>query len=269
MSLTPATLAFDIISRNKAKVQPAKYTPRGPQAEAVVRFMGRPAGHEVFITEAQAGLFAKLLGDASIITYGTGETRFAGFVRSIYSQAKGRNFYILCFCGCIGGQEEGQEEPNEDERWHPTDEISDEERGIVAPVASRPVVVPATNEQANRFAARLIQGAIEKGRHQKDSYARAGQDDYLIAWLSAAQADALMRLLADGVVREDGSFLTQAAGPFCYWGKKRTGTGAQLLCWMGEPPTVHDAPPAPKPVKAAAVVVPNGKRIPLDVDIPF
>ena len=50
MSLTPATLAFDIISRNKAKVQPAKYTPRGPQAEAVVRFMGRPAdpgGHQI------------------------------------------------------------------------------------------------------------------------------------------------------------------------------------------------------------------------------
>jgi len=266
MTMTAASLAFDIITRNEGNVKPCKYQPRGPQADAVVRFMGRPAGHEVFITEGQATLFGKLLNGAAIITHGTGDSRFAGFVRSIYSQAKGRDYYILTFCGCIGGQDDDRDEPNEEERWHPTDEMADERP---APVATKPVAVPQGSERADRFAAVLIRGAIEKGRHQKDAYARSGEDDYLVTWLSAAQADALARLMADGVVRDDGSFLTQAAGPFCYWGKKRTASGAQLLCWMGEPSGVEDKP-APKPAKPATVaVVPPGKLIPLDVDIPF
>jgi hypothetical protein len=98
--MTAAELAFDIIRRSNS-VQATKFAPRGPKADAVVQFMGRAAGHELFITESQAALFAKLMGQNSIIAVGTGNDRFAAFVKDIFSEAKGRTYYLLTFVGFI------------------------------------------------------------------------------------------------------------------------------------------------------------------------
>ena len=241
--MTAYELACDIINRSDS-VNACKYSPRGPLADQVQRFMGRPAGHECFITKPQAELIAKLLGSAQVITAGEGQNRFGGFVKTIWSEAKQREYYLLTFCGYVAQPEES------------------------APAASAPTVTPvqsapvANADKANGFAAILIRAAIDKGFAKKDD--RAGKDeDYLCTWLTKNQADALVAQLPGTALNAAGMIVTQVVGSFCYWSKARSGSGAMLLCWMGEP---TDA--APAPVKAAPVV-PNGKLIPLDPDIPF
>lgn len=242
MALTAAELAFDIITRNKDKVQACKYTPRGPQADAVTRFMNRAAGHEVFITQAQASLFDTLLNGASVITNGSGDGRFGAFVKTIWSEGKQQNYYLLVFCGYV-----------------PT-----------ATPAHLAPKVEAVQKDASDFAAKLITSAIGKGFAKPDERATDG-GDYLTTWLSKAQADALVAQLPQGAVKADGGFLTQACGTFCFWGKVRTATGAMLLCWMGE--VSGTSAPAATPVVVPPVkpvaVTPPGKLIPLDMDIPF
>ena len=244
--MTAYELACDIINKSNS-VQPCKYAPRGKEAEAVVRFMGRPAGHETFITKGQAELITKLLGSAIIITAGEGQNRFAGFVKTIYSEAKKQNYYLLTFCGYVAQPEDTREDVNEDERWHPTND---------QPAAT------VNSDRANGFAALLIKGAIEKGFAKKDDRANAGED-YLCAWLTKNQADALIAQLPTTALNAAGHIVTQVVGSFCYWSKAKAASGAVLLCWMGEPTEVER-----KPVKAAPVV-PAGKLIPLDPDIPF
>jgi hypothetical protein len=238
--MTAYELACDIINRSNS-VQPCKYAPRGPMADAVVRFMGRAAGHETFITKPQADLFAKLLGSALIITAGEGSNKFAGFVKTIWSEAKQQNYYLLTFCGYVAQPEEVESAPT------------------TTPVQSATVANP---ERANGFAALLIKGAIDKGFAKKDE--RAGADeDYLCTWLTKNQADALIAQLPTSALNASGHIVTQVVGSFCYWSKAKAASGAVLLCWMGEP--TAPAPVASKP----APVVPAGKLIPMDPDIPF
>ncbi len=135
--------------------------------------------------------------------------------------------------------------------------------------ASKPSTVAAveasgSSDKANATAARMIRWAVDAGRAEKDKYA-SEDDDYLVAWLSPSMAVDLVKKLPPASVREDGTFLTQAAGPFCYWGKRKTASGALLLCWMGEPPAASK--PAPAPQKATPLA--SGKRIPADSAIPF
>lgn len=225
MIMTAASLAFDIIKRGKP--QHCKFPPRSSQAQQVAAFTGHQADQELFISQSQRDLLLKLQVDELIKHEQNGE-RFAAFVKSIYSEKTGKDYYLLVFSG----------KPP-------------------APVVAKPV---QSSEKANQFAAKLIIGAIEKNRHQRDAYAKVGeQDTYFVTWLSPLQADALVSQLPEGSTKQDGSFITQAAGQFCYWGKKRTQTGAILLCWMGEAgsePT--PAPQADEPVHANA-----------DPDIPF
>jgi len=242
---TAATLAFDIISRNKSQVQPVKYAPRGEAATkdaAVRRFMARGVSAEVFITEKQATFLNSLIGDAGIITHGTGDQKFAGFVKDIFSEKKNQTYYILTFCGFVPPPEVEQPKPISYDEY--ANDCADNE---------------TAGQKANDFAATLIRRAMELNRVEvsKDG------DDYNMTWLSKAQADALAKNIPQGSMRQGGGFITQACGCFCYWGKSRTANGAMLLCWMGEP---EDAPA----VESAPVgVIPEGKRIPLDPVIPF
>lgn len=248
--MTAYELACDIINRCDS-VQACKYSPRGPLADQVQRFMGRPAGHECFITKPQADLIAKLLGSAQVITHGEGQNRFAGFVKAIWSEAKQREYYLLTFCGYVAQPEDNREEVNEDERWHPADD--------------QPAAPVANADRAHGFAALLIKGAVEKGFAKKDDRAAAGED-YLCTWLTKNQADALIAQLPGTALNAAGHIVTQVVGSFCYWSKAKASSGAVLLCWMGEPSEADK--PTSKPVKAAPVV-PAGKVIPLDPDIPF
>jgi len=239
--MTAYELACDIINKNN--VQPCKFSPRGPLADAVQRFMGRAAGHEVFISEAQSNLFTTLLAGKMIITNGTTEAdKFAAFVKPIWSAAKKQNYYLLTFCGVVAGDEPAS-----------------------APTAS-PVTLAgqkaASADRAHKFAAVLIQGAIEKGYAKKDDRAKPGEDDYLCVWLTKAQADALMGMLecVPTAINAAGLIMSQPVGSFCYWSKARSATGSLLLCWMGE---VADMPTAP------VSTLPPGKLIPMDMDIPF
>jgi len=229
--MTAYELACEIINRAD-NVQACKYQPRGNEANAVCLFMGRAAGHEVFISKAQAELFVKLLAGKPVITNGIGDDRFAGFVKTIFSAAKNKEYYLLTFCGHVQAKAE---------------EVA-------------PEVVDCT--QANDFAAKLIAGFVEKGWAKKDDRAAAGED-YLCCWTTKAQADALLAQLP-AAVNAQGRIITQACGSFCYWTKVRAASGAMLLCWMGEVTTA----PAAAPVKAEPVA-PAGKLIPLDMDIPF
>lgn len=251
--MTAYELACDIINRAN-NVTACKYSPRGPQADAVQRFMGRPAGHEVFITKPQAELLAKLLGSATVITHGEGQNRFGGFVKTIWSEAKQREYYLLTFCGYVAQPEDTKEEVNEDERWHPADD---------AP-ASATTVTPVNSDRAHGFAALLIKGAIDKGFAKKDDRAAAGED-YLCTWLTKNQADALIAQLPTTALNAAGHIVSQVVGSFVYWSKAKAASGAVLLCWMGEPSEASK----PATVVKEAPKAPPGKLIPLDADIPF
>ncbi len=235
MTLTAATLAFDIINRSK-NVQPCKYAPRGAMADAVVAFMGRPAGHELFITEAQANLFTKLGGQNAIIAVGEGEERFAGFVKSIYSDKTKKSYFLLCFCGHVPA-------------------------AVEAPVNS--------SSNANDFAAKLITEAINSNRAEKDKYAKPGEDDYLCVWIPPAKAEALYAQLPPEAIKPNGQFLTQACGAFAYWGKMKTMKGAVLLCWMGNVPASKPEVAIEEPKNLWEGHIPEGKLIPLDNEVPF
>lgn len=237
---TAATLAFDIISRNKDKVQGVKYAPRGDKAEAVRRFMGRAVTAEVFISEKQAQFIGNLMGDAGIITAGTGDTRFAGFVKDIFGEKKNQTYYILTFCGFVP--------PQEVEQPMTADAVADMHADA-----------ETVKQKADDFAASIIRRAMELNRVEFAKH----DDDHAMTWMSKAQADALTAGIPAAQIKSDGSFLTQACGCFCYWGKKRTVNGAMLLCWMGEP---EDAPVVEQAPKG---IIPAGKRIPLDAAIPF
>ena len=99
MALTPWTLAFDII--NRGRVNACKYEPREQEANAVGLFLGRKPGHETFISEPQYNLFKKLLNGGTIITTGQGEERFGAFIKSVWSAAKQKSFYLLVFGGYV------------------------------------------------------------------------------------------------------------------------------------------------------------------------
>lgn len=245
--MTAVELAFDLIRRGNPTA--CKYAPRGVQADAVVDFMGRSAGYEIFISQAQYALLAKLMGRCSIIATGEDDERFACFTKIIFSEKKNKEYYLLCFTGFV-----------------PEVEVS-------APVEAAPVVAaPVTSDRANSFASTLIRGAIEKGHDKADDKAAPGED-YRCCWLSKGQADALVALLPQGAIKADGNVITQVAGAFCWWSKVRMATtGSMLLCWMGEVSTPVVAAPVPVPVAKPVVpvaVIPAGKRIPMDADIPF
>jgi hypothetical protein len=236
---TAASLAFDIIGRNKDKIQGVKYAPRGDKAEAVRRFMGRAVTAEIFISEKQAEFLGNLIGDAGVITHGTGDQKFGAFVKDIYSESKGRTYYLLTFCGFVPQPEEAAPMTRDE-------------------VADMHADAETAQQKADDFAASLIRRAMEQNRVQFEKH----DDEFAMTWLSKAQADALTANLK-GAVKPDGSFITQACGCFCYWGKKRTMNGAMLLCWMGEPEDAPVVEAAPKGI------IPAGKRIPLDPAIPF
>lgn len=102
MALTPATLAFDIIRRAGDRVQKCKYEPREQEANAIGLFMGRKPGHETFITEPQAALFAKLLGGVGrLITTGFDDNKFGAYIKTVYSKTHGKDYYILVFGGYV------------------------------------------------------------------------------------------------------------------------------------------------------------------------
>jgi hypothetical protein len=232
MNMTAYELACDLINGSK-NVQPCKYAPRGPQADAVQRFMGRPAGHETFITKGQSDLMMKLLGSANVINYSQGQDRFAGFVKTVWSEAKQQNYYLLTFCGYVMQKEEPAEE------------------------------TPANTDRANSFAATLIQQAIAKGFAKKDERAGAGED-YLCTWITKSQAESLLGMLPANALNNAGHVITQAVGSYCYWTKAKSASGAMLLCWMGEVKETKSAVVVP----AVPRTLP-GKLIPLDAEIPF
>ena len=214
-------LAFEII--NKGNVRECKFAPNGPAAEAVFKFMGRIPKHEMWINQEQ---FNKLHQPGWIITHGTGEQRFAGYVRSVWFAQKNQYFYLLVFAGYV---------PPE------TPETPEEERSL---------------EKASDFAVVLIKRAIELGRVGPDEYAPAGSEPYFATWLSKAQADSLTAKLPLDAIKQDGSFLTQAVGAYCFWGKT-TAKGTMLLCWMGEVPQTNTEDE------------PVSNSIPADEDLPF
>lgn len=261
MALTALKLAADIIDRAETqdRVQDAQYAPRG--------FSGHFS--ETFITEAQYNLFVKLNDGGTSIVDEEGD--YTIVAKSFFSQKKNKTFYLLCWKGELPEsleQAQRREDVEAREEYHYSirqhDEDDRRERDD-RPVPAAAVEASGSSTRANDWAATLIRQAIERGRASKDSYATSGDDDYLVTWLSQGQADALVSYLPAGVVREDGSFLTQACGQFCYWGKKRTKTGAMLLCWMGEPPVKQER----KVEVAKVATAPAGKRIPMDADIPF
>lgn len=241
---TAATLAFDIISRNKNEVKSVQYAPRGEAARKdgeVRRFMGRGVAAELFISAKQAEFLGNLIGDTGVILHGTGDQKFAGFIKGIFSEKKGQTYYLLTFCGFVPPVQAEQPQPISRDEY--ANDQADQETAA---------------QKANDFAATLIRRAMELSRVE----AANDGDEYSMTWLSKAQADALTANLKDAV-KPDGSFITQACGCFCYWGKKRTVNGAMLLCWMGEPEDAPVVEAAPKGI------IPNGKRIPLDPAIPF
>lgn len=268
MALTALKLAADIIDRAETqdRVQDAQYAPRG--------FSGHFS--ETFITEAQYNLFVKLNNGGTSIVDEEGD--YTIVAKSFFSQKKNKTFYLLCWKGELPEsleQAQRREDVEAREEYAYSIRRLDDEEEIrryserlveqPAPVPAAAVEASGSSTRANDWAATLIRQAIERGRASKDSYATSGDDDYLVTWLSQGQADALVSYLPAGVVREDGSFLTQACGQFCYWGKKRTKTGAMLLCWMGEPPVKQER----KVEVAKVATAPAGKRIPMDADIPF
>lgn len=233
--------AFDCIRRNNATA--CKYAPRGPQADAVQAWVGRPGCFEVFISERQAEVLRGMQDDYGIVKAGTPDGDwFAGFVKSIYSEKKGKEYFLFVFSGFIP-------------------EV----------VVSAPTTTAVNSDRANQFAATLIASAIEKGRATKDERAAEG-DDYLCTWLSRGQADALVAQLPGEAIKPDGNILTQACGSYAYWSKVRMQTGSMMLCWMGDVsgPVATVAVPVAKPTAIKPVAVsPAGKRIPMDADIPF
>lgn len=241
--MSNANFAFDVIRRGTPTA--CKYAPRGPQADAMHAWVGRTGGWEVFVSEKQFDVLRGMQDEYGIVKAGTEANGdfFAGFVKSIYSEKKGKEYFLFVFLGTIP------------------------EVAVSAPVDA----TPTNCDRANEFAATLILSAIEKGRAKPDE--RGQGDDYLCTWLSKSQADALVAQLPATAIKQDGNIITQAVGSYCYWSKVRMATGSMLLCWMGDvsgPLTAAPVPvPVSKPVAVPAAIIPQGKRIPMDADIPF
>lgn len=193
----------------------------------------------VWMSEAQAGFMAKLMGDKRVdgFTPDHYENAFYFAVKTVNTRNGASK--VLYF--------EGEPEC-----------VPVEVKAEAKPVATG-------CDKANVTAARLINWALTNNRAEKDKYARP-DDEYMVAWLAPGMAADLVKELPAESLRGDGTFFTQAAGPFCYWGKRTTASGALLLCWMGEPPAAPFATAkAVQPAKAGV----TANRVPADPDIPF
>lgn len=237
--MTAIELACSIITRAD-NVQACKFAPRGEEAAAAFEYLGKSASHECFITDSQANYFKTLLGDNLIATAYENNDKFAVFLKTIWSDKKNRNYFLL-----VWGGKPVKVETVKVEASTPT---------------PSPIAVNTVKVANHDLAATIIGDQIKHGKAQPDAKAAPGEE-YLCAWIMPAQAKSLREQLPASACDQYGNITTQAAGSFMYWSKFISQKGAMLLCWMG------DIPANDLPEEEPAYV--NTGEIPLDQDIPF